>query len=44
MRRADSDSELHMTSALGYRAWRLLIRYVAPLGVALVFLRAVGVL
>jgi len=39
----DTETELEMGSAAGYRAWRFLIRYVAPLGVALVFLRAIGV-
>ena len=40
--RAVSADELAMGEGLVYRLWRVLIRYVAPLAVALVFLNAVG--
>jgi len=42
-RRASVD-ELGMGEGLGYRLWRLLVRYVAPLAVAVVLLNALGVL
>jgi neurotransmitter:Na+ symporter, NSS family len=42
MKATDSEAELAMAPGQGYRIWQVLIRYVAPLGVALVFLRAVG--
>jgi hypothetical protein len=35
---------LELTSARGFELWYLLTRYVAPAGVALIFLDAVGVL
>jgi NSS family neurotransmitter:Na+ symporter len=35
--------ELHIPQAWLYRAWYVLIRYVAPLGIALVFLNLLGV-
>ncbi len=42
--RAASVDELDMGDGLAYRLWRVLIRYVAPLAVALVFLNAIGLL
>jgi NSS family neurotransmitter:Na+ symporter len=42
-RRASVD-ELGMGEGPGYRLWRLLVRYVAPIAVALVLLNALGVL
>lgn len=41
--RASSVDELDMGERLGYRAWRFLIRYVAPMAVAIVFLHAIRV-
>ena len=40
--RAVSADELAMGEGLVYRLWRVLIRYVAPLAVTLVFLNAIG--
>ncbi|MDG1463015.1 MAG: sodium-dependent transporter, partial [Gammaproteobacteria bacterium] len=37
-----SASELDPEAGSGYRVWRLLSRYVAPVAVALIFLNAVG--
>jgi neurotransmitter:Na+ symporter, NSS family len=42
-RRASVD-ELGMGEGPGYRLWRLLVRYVAPIAVAVVLLNALGVL
>jgi NSS family neurotransmitter:Na+ symporter len=44
MRSADSEAELEMGEGSGYQVWRFLIRYVAPTGVAIVFLSAIGVI
>ena len=44
MSRADSESELKLQDPRHYTLWRILARYVAPLGVALVFLDAMGLL
>ncbi|MCP5144058.1 MAG: sodium-dependent transporter [Gammaproteobacteria bacterium] len=44
MSRASSSDELRMQSTLGYSVWRVLTRYVAPAGVVLVFLNALGIL
>jgi NSS family neurotransmitter:Na+ symporter len=44
MRSADSEAELEMGAGPGYRVWQFLIRYIAPAGVGIVFLRAIGVL
>ena len=41
--RAASVDELDMGERLGYRLWRLLIRFVAPIAVAIVFLHAIQV-
>jgi NSS family neurotransmitter:Na+ symporter len=41
--RANSEAELEMEKPEYYQAWRILIRYVAPLGVILVFLDAMGI-
>lgn len=43
MARNSTADELDPQAGLGYRAWRFAARYVAPLGVLLVFLHAVGV-
>lgn len=44
MSRAASRDELSMDDGLGYRAWWLLIRFVSPLLVVIVFLNAIGVI
>ena len=42
MARADSEAELKLEDPRHYHLWRILVRYVAPIGVALVFLDAMG--
>ena len=42
MRREHSEAELALADPRHYLAWRVLVRYVAPVGVALVFLDAMG--
>ncbi len=44
MRRSSSVEELGMGDGLGYRVWQLAARYLAPVGVTLVFLQAIGVI
>ena len=44
MRDADVREELAIVNKLGYRLWRVLVRYVTPVGVVIVFLNAIGVL
>lgn len=44
MKRASSVDELDMGDGLGYRLWILASRYLAPAGVTLVFLQAIGVI
>ena len=44
MARADSEAELKLEDPRHYHLWRILVRYVAPIGVALVFLDAMGLL
>ncbi|QSA97614.1 sodium-dependent transporter [Methylococcus sp. EFPC2] len=44
MKREISEAELELGEGRAYPAWRVLIRYVAPLGVLMVFLDAFGVL
>lgn len=44
MARESTRGELAMGDGPGYRLWRVLTRYVAPLAVALVFLNAIGLL
>ena len=44
MSRADSEAELAAEDPRHYQAWRILVRYVAPIGVGLVFLDAMGLL
>jgi NSS family neurotransmitter:Na+ symporter len=43
MKKASSRDEFAMRSA-GYTTWRILIRYISPLAVILVFLNAIGIL
>ena len=42
--RSSSVDELQLGEGLAYRIWRLLIRYVAPIAVAIVLLNAIGAL
>ncbi len=44
MKQQHSEKELDMPNPLGYQAWKILISYVAPAAVFLVFLHVVGVL
>ena len=44
MQQQHTEHELDMPNALGYRVWKILICYVAPAAVFLVFLHVVGVL
>jgi len=44
MSRVSTADELAIGTGIGYRLWLVLVRFVAPLGVALVFLNALGVL
>ena len=44
MSRADCESELKLQDPRHYQAWLILVRYIAPLGVALVFLDAMGLI
>ncbi len=44
MSRDNSEAELAMEDPRHYHAWRILVRYVAPVGVGLVFLDALGLL
>jgi NSS family neurotransmitter:Na+ symporter len=39
-----SEAEFNLSSPLYYRIWQVLVRYVAPVGIFLVFLHVVGVL
>ncbi len=42
MKRGDSLDELGMDDGLAYRLWRLLVRYVTPIAVIIVFLNVTG--
>ena len=46
MKRESSMEELHIEDPLhmGYRVWRILVRYVAPLAVIIVFLEVTGII
>ncbi len=44
MSRADSEAELALKDARHYDIWRILVRFVAPIGVGIVFLDAMGLL
>jgi len=44
MRKKSSEAELDLADPRHYNAWRILVRYAAPVGVALVFLDAMGLL
>ncbi|MEJ2575497.1 MAG: sodium-dependent transporter [Gammaproteobacteria bacterium] len=44
MRRVDTEDELRLGSGLGYPIWYLLVRYVSPLAVAVMFLNSLDLL
>ena len=44
MKRQHTEEELDMPNATSYQTWKILISYVAPLAVFLVFLHVIGVL
>jgi NSS family neurotransmitter:Na+ symporter len=44
MRRENSEEELALEPPHHYHAWRILVRFIAPIGVALVFFDAIGLL
>ena len=44
MSRANTREELGLNDGVMYAAWRFLVRYIAPLGVMIIFLHALGVL
>ncbi|MDX1519136.1 MAG: sodium-dependent transporter [Gammaproteobacteria bacterium] len=44
MRSESSREELALKSAMTYKIWLLLVRFVAPVGVILVFLQAIGLI
>ncbi len=43
MTKDTSQDELDMKSEVGYSIWRILIRFIAPIAVTIVLLRAIGV-
>ncbi|MCP4041780.1 MAG: sodium-dependent transporter [Gammaproteobacteria bacterium] len=44
MKREDSRDELKLGDGLAFRGWRFLARFIAPAGVVIIFLNAIGVL
>lgn len=44
MKRSSSADELGVGESLGYHLWRFAARYIAPVGVTLVFLQATGII
>jgi NSS family neurotransmitter:Na+ symporter len=44
LQRKDTEEELEMGEGPGYPVWRFLVRYIAPAGVSLIFLRALNFL
>ena len=44
MRRESTMAELGMGDNIVYRGWRLLVRYITPLAVVVVFLNAIGII
>jgi len=44
MKQQHTEQELNMPKQLGYQIWRILVRYISPAAVFLVFLHVVGVL
>ncbi len=44
MKRESSVDELAMGDGFFYRSWRVLVRYITPVAVAIVFLNAIGVI
>ena len=43
MSRESTVEELGLGDSIGYQAWRFSVRYVAPFGVIVIFLNAIGV-
>jgi NSS family neurotransmitter:Na+ symporter len=44
MRRESSREELALKSMRSYQVWLVLVRYIAPVGVILIFLQAIGLI
>jgi len=44
MTKSSSQEELAINSSFGYYVWRIIIRYVTPAAVIIIFLRAIGLL
>ena len=44
MPRKSSEDELKLGKGLAYHTWRFLVRYLAPLGVLIIFLNAIGLI
>jgi NSS family neurotransmitter:Na+ symporter len=44
MKRESSVDELAMGDGFFYRSWRILVRYITPVAVAIVFLNAIGII
>lgn len=42
MSRSSTVDELGMGDGIGYKAWRFAVRYIAPFGVIIIFLHAIG--
>jgi NSS family neurotransmitter:Na+ symporter len=42
--RPDTEAELEMADPRGYEAWRFLVRYVAPAGMGVIFLKAMALI
>ena len=43
MSRSSTVDELGLDDGLAYQAWRFAVRYVAPVGVIVIFLNAIGI-
>jgi NSS family neurotransmitter:Na+ symporter len=44
MSRESSVDELAMGDGFWYRVWRILVRYITPIGVTIVFLHAIDII
>ena len=42
MSRTSTIDELGLGDSLSYKIWRFIVRYIAPLGVIIIFLNAIG--
>ena len=42
MSRSSTIDELGLSDSIAYKIWRFIIRYVAPLGVVVIFFNAMG--